>query len=186
MITYNDLYELLRKEKYSETLQPLPKQFLADFSEYLNDKSNLPQIEKESLFLDSLTKTKKQFENAVSIFRELITKRKRKILNLVFVATETGIMKRDHENMLTHEKEIFEKLVKLFEESDKNMAKIMNNVAQKKAENKLIIFKQEIEQFIDHSGNTLGPFKSGELVNIETSIADILVSENKASLIDEE
>ena len=39
MITYNDLYEILRKEKYSETLQPLQQNFIQEFSEYINDKT---------------------------------------------------------------------------------------------------------------------------------------------------
>ena len=32
MISYNDIYEILRKEKYSEVLQQLPKNFIEDFS----------------------------------------------------------------------------------------------------------------------------------------------------------
>ena len=38
MISYNDLYEVLRKEKYSEALQVLPKGFVEDVSEYLSER----------------------------------------------------------------------------------------------------------------------------------------------------
>src|SRR3989344_6074690 len=99
MLSYNDLYEVLRKEKYSELLQILPKNFLLDFCEYLVDKKEQSSKD-DGLFVDSVMKSRKQVENSLAIFKELILRRKKKILNLVFVAAETGIMKRDYEIML--------------------------------------------------------------------------------------
>ncbi|MBU0760272.1 MAG: DNA replication complex GINS family protein [Nanoarchaeota archaeon] len=131
MIGYNELYEILRKEKYSEPLQPLPKKFIQEFKEYL-DENRETGSSKKDLFADSIAKSKKQLENAVSIFRELMLKRKRKLLNLVFVATETGIMKRDYENMLPVEKEVFDSMVKIFEKGDKEVSKILNSTEEKK------------------------------------------------------
>jgi DNA replication initiation complex subunit (GINS family) len=186
MIGYNDLYEILRKEKYSDALQPLPKKFIEEFKEFIQENSPIPSSEKD-LFSAGETKSKKQLENAISIFRELMLKRKRKILNLVFVATETGIMKRDYENMLQVEQEIFEKLVKTFEDGDKEVSKILNNQTQtKQQENKMIIFTQEVEEFMNHQGESIGPFKSGELANISSDIAKILVEGEKANYVDED
>ncbi|MBU1103434.1 MAG: hypothetical protein KJ600_02670 [Nanoarchaeota archaeon] len=184
MIGYNELYEILRKEKYSEPLQPLPKKFIQEFKEYL-DENRETGSSKKDLFADSIAKSKKQLENAVSIFRELMLKRKRKLLNLVFVATETGIMKRDYENMLPVEKEVFDSMVKIFEKGDKEVSKILNNTDEKKQEeNKMIIFKEDIDQFIDHNGNAIGPFKSSSLANLNAEVAKILVSGGKASFVD--
>mgnify|MGYP001569818603 FL=1 len=91
---YNELYEYLRKEKFSDQLQVLPKNFVDDVSNYLKEKRN--QIgDGKDLFSDEMLKLKKQYENAVGIFKEIILRRKKKILNLVFVASETGIMKID-------------------------------------------------------------------------------------------
>lgn len=184
MLSYNDLYETLRKEKYSENLQPLAKNFIQEFSEYVTDKT--PVSQGKDLFSDSAITSKKQLENAISLFKELMLKRKKKILNLVFVATETGIMKRDYENMLDLEKEAFEKLVKTFEESDKEISKILNNKQGKKEKNKMLLFKQDTEQFVDHIGNTIGPFKSGDLANLDSEVANILVSGEKADFVDED
>ncbi len=186
MISYNELYELLRKEKYSETLQLLPKQFISEFKEYLNDKKEIISTD-SNFFSDSVMKTKKQIENAASIFREIMLKRKKKILNLVLVAAETGIMKRDYENMLSNEQEVFDKLVKTFEESDKKISFLLNEKGhEEKEKNKMIIFKEEVEKFVDHSGKTIGPFKPGELANLDSEVASILVAEKKANFVDEE
>ncbi|MFH1802227.1 MAG: hypothetical protein ABH864_02125 [archaeon] len=185
MIGYNELYEILRKEKYSEQLQNLPKKFVEEFKEYLEENKPLSS-NKSDLFSDSIAKSKKQLENAISLFRELMLKRKRKLLNLVFVAAETGIMKRDYENMLKVEKDVFENLVKAFEQGDKEIAKILNGEEAKKTENnKMIIFKEKIDPFVDHAGNTIGPFESGQLANLSTEIAQIFIQGGKAKPVDE-
>jgi len=186
MITYNDIYELLRKEKYSEQLQPLSPKFIEEFSLYISDKTST-QSQKQDLFADSAAKSKKQLENAVSLFKELILRRKKKILNLVFVATETGIMKRDYENMLSLEKQTFDKLTKAFEENDKELNKILNNKSSKEQpKNKIILFTQDTEELIDHEGKTIGPFASGTLANLNADTAKILIEGEKAKLIDED
>lgn len=184
MIGYNELYELLRKEKYSEALQPLPKRFIEEFREYVRENKDLPSTE-ESIFSEATSKSKKQLENALAIFRELMLKRKKKILNLVFVATETGIMKRDYENMLNIEKDVFDRLVKVCEEEDREISRILNDKSNKTEEKKMLLFKEDVEQFIGHTGVPIGPFKSGELVNLDNSIAQILVDSGKARFMDE-
>jgi len=184
MLDYNDIYEILRKEKYSETLQNLPKKFIQEFKEFVRDKKESASASTD-LFSDSILKSKKQLENSISLFKEITLRRKKKLLNLAFVATETGIMKRDFENMLDVEREAFEKLVKSFEDEDKEISKILNGQEDKIEKNKMILFKQDVEQFIDHTGNTIGPFKVGQLANLDNEIVKILVEENKASLVDE-
>jgi DNA replication initiation complex subunit (GINS family) len=187
MLGYNELYEILRKEKYSEALQQLPKKFIENYKEYLNEKGETTQPTAQ-LFSDSIAKSRKELENAISIFRELMLKRKRKILNLVFIATETGIMKRDYENMLPLEKDTFDRMVQTFAEGDKRLNKLLtakkDEIVQKNKKI-LVIFKHDIEQFLDHEGNTIGPFKSGELANLDAGIGEILTSNGKATLIDE-
>ena len=78
MITFNDIDEALRKEKYSEQLQSLPKNFVSEVASYLHEKKSIASKEDNS-FSESIIKTKKQFENAISIFRELMRRRKEKL-----------------------------------------------------------------------------------------------------------
>lgn len=185
MLSYSDIYEILRKEKYSENLQKLSDGFIGDVSDYLKEK-RLESTKDEGLFADSVSKSKKQFENSIALFRELMLRRKKKLLNLVFVAAETGIMKRDYENMLSFEKEVFDKLVKVFEDCDKEVSKHLNGKKGiEEAGFKMIMFNQNVEQFVDMNGNVMGPYSSGELVNLDSKVAEILVSSGKAGWIDE-
>ncbi|MBC8435020.1 hypothetical protein H8D91_00780, partial [archaeon] len=124
MVTYNDLYEYLRKERYSEELQALPKKFLSEVFEYFEEKKKFSDNGGD-MFSDVMIKTKKKLENSMAIFKELITRRKKKILTLAYVASETGISKRDFENLLGFERDLFEEIVKSLEKADKNLNESM-------------------------------------------------------------
>ena len=130
MITYNELYEALRKERYAEQLQPIPKNFIKEFAEYLKDKKNLAD-KKDDDFSDSIIKSKKQFENSIAIFKELMLRRKKKLLDLAFVAIQTGISKRDFENMLAIEKESFDSIIKTLEKEEKKINETLKGIAEK-------------------------------------------------------
>lgn len=185
MLSYNDLYEILRKEKFNDVLQPLQSDFIEQLSAYLNDKKDQSNVD-DSMFQESVLKSKKQYENSIALFKELILRRKRKILNLVFVATETGIMKRDYENMLQFEREMFDSIVKVCESADKSMNRSLQGIKDGiGASNRMVLFNNDVESFMDMNGNAVGPFMTGELANLDSQVAEILVSGGKARFVDE-
>lgn len=186
MITYTEIYEVLRKEKYSDQLQKLPKNFLTEVANYFKEKKKITDKD-ESIFSDTLTKTKKQLDNARSILREIIMLRERKIINLTLVAAKIGISKRDTENMLNHEKELFITITKKIGESEKKLGDLMkgNNNEEKTLKNQLIRFKQDTPEFLDIGNRTIGPFKKGDVANLPKEIMDILIKNNQAVKIDE-
>jgi len=179
------MYEILRKEKYSEGLQLLPKNFGEDFAEYLTERREESSKE-DDLFMENIAKSKKQLENSIALFKELFRVRKKKLLNLVFVATETGLMKRDYENMLTFEREVFDEMVKNFEKFERETGGMIRGKKKKeKYELRMVMFNQDVEQFIDMDGNSVGPFTSGELANLGNKVAEIFVTSGKAGYVDE-
>ena len=186
MITYNDIYEALRKERYSEQLQNLGKNFVKEVSAYLKEKKSISE-KSGDIFSDAISKTKKQFENAISMFKELMLRRKKKLLNLAFVAAETGISKRDYENMLVFEKEVFDEIMKEMEEGDKKLTKLLNGQQEEeKKKNKLVTFLEDTNEFLGLDGEKIGPFKKGDIANLPAEIANILVVDNKAESVEEE
>ncbi len=187
MITYNELYDALRKERYTEQLQALPKSFIKEVGAYLKDKKEIAN-RKDDDFSDTIVKTKKQFENSIAIFKELMLRRKKKILDLAFVAAETGISKRDFENMLMVEKEAFDDIMKALERSDKKINEILKGMEEDgtRSKNKMIVFIEDVEEFLDLEANKMGPFKKGDVANISKEIANILIIDKKAEAISEE
>jgi DNA replication initiation complex subunit (GINS family) len=187
MITYNDLYEAQRKERYSDDLQLLSKTFLSEVSDYFDEKKKFSDDDnKENLFSDMTLKNKKRLENAMALFKELLLRRRKKILNLAFVASETGISKRDFENLLDFEKELFEDIVKSLEKADKNLSNGLIVGKQQESKNALVRFVDSVEEFVDLDGEAIGPFQKGEVANLDKEIVQILVQDKKAEILDED
>jgi len=185
MITYSDIYEAARKERYSEQLQKLSVNFIKDVAEYLKEKKQIAS-KKGDEFSDEILKTKKQLETAITFFKELIRRRKKKILELVLIAAETGISKQDFDNMLTFEKTLFEDLMKCIDSSDKLLNKILNGKNNdEEQKNDLVLFITDVEEFVDLSGEKMGPFEQGQIANIPKEIAKILIEDNKVEAIQE-
>lgn len=184
MITYNDIYEAARKERYSEQLQAIPKNFILEFAKYIKDKKEIASKDTED-FSDVIVKTKKQLENAKTLFDELIRIRRKKILNLVLIASETGISKQDFENMLSMEKELFEGLMDCMDFSKKKLSESLNGINGEPAKNNdLVVFLEDIEEFLGVEGEKMGPFQKGDIANISKEIAKILSESGKAEIIE--
>ncbi len=184
MITYNDIYESARKERYSEQLQKLPKKFIEEVSAYFKEKKEIASRE-ENVFSDVIIKTQKQLENAVTLFKELMLRRRKKILNLVLIAAETGISKQDFDNMLSFEKELFDELMKNINVSDKKLAESLKGESEKLKKYEMVSFKKDVAEFVGMDGQTIGAFEKGQIVNLPPEIAKILVDDGKAEIIGE-
>jgi len=182
MITYNEIYEAARKERYSEKLQPIAKNFIKEVSDYLKEKKDIASKE-DDVFSDVIIKTKKQLENAITLFKELMLRRRKKILNLVLIASETGISKQDFDNMLQIEKDLFEGIMKSVDLSDKKLNEILNGKEENLQKYDLIIFSQNVEELMDLDGKMIGPFEKGQVANVSKDIAKILVDGGKAEVV---
>jgi len=178
MLKYEDLYEILRREKTSDGLQKMSDDFIKSFSEFIHE--NKKAITKNGdFFAEELIRDKKQYENSMVLFKELMLRRKKKLLNLVFIANETGVMKRDFENMLSFEKELFDNLLQSVEQTDKIISMLLMNGYSDKEEINVLIM-EDVESFIGMEGEMIGPFKKGQTAKVERKVADILIGGKKA------
>jgi len=184
MITYNDLYEAFRKEKYSEQLQPLGKKFIQETFEYFEDKKNFLK-KSDDMFSDMMIKNKKKLENAMSSFKGLLRLRKKKILNLSFVASEVGISKKDFDNLLGFEKDLFEEIVRSLEKADKCLNSEMSGKESIEQKHVLVRFLESVPEFLNFEGEEIGPFEKGEVANLEREVIEILEKDKKVEIIEE-
>ncbi len=181
MITYNDIYEAARKERYTEQLQQISKNFVSEVAEYLSEKKQMA-VKEDSEFSEVIFKTKKQLENAITLFKELMLRRRKKILNLVLIAAETGISKQDFENMLDIERELFEEIMKQIDFTDKKLSIMLNGKNSKENKQK-IKFLESVEEFVGLDGETIGPFEKEQTAELPKEIANILIESEKAEKI---
>ncbi|MBW2965996.1 hypothetical protein KY342_02750 [Candidatus Woesearchaeota archaeon] len=116
-ITYETLFELLRREKNREELQKLDNNFFLDVVSYLKDKKSALELPKNDIFAaEERRKAETQLENIKNILKQLYEKREKKIMNMALDMSRTsvGILNSeiiDTSNMLKEEKELFDCLV---------------------------------------------------------------------------
>jgi len=183
MITYKDIYEAARKERYSEQLQPLAKNFIVEVSKYLEEKKET-SLKKDDVFSDVVVKAKKQLENAVILFKELITRRRKKMLSLVLIAAEIGISKQDFDNMLVFEKNLFEDLMRCIDSSDKKLSESLNGKEVVEQKHFLVNFLEDVSDFVGLDGKKMGPYDKGQMVNLPKEIAKILAEDKKLEILE--
>ncbi len=122
VITYETLYELLRREKSREELQKLEENFLQETQKYLQEKGDIIKKAGESLFAnDERRKTQTQIENARRLLKELYHKREQKIVNTALDTNKTGTKIVSTANMLPREKELYKNVLTMLESSKSAM-----------------------------------------------------------------
>ena len=165
-------------------MQNLPKNFISEVSDYLKEKKEISAKE-DDIFSDVIKKNKKQLENAMTLFKELILRRRKKILSLVLIAAETGISRQDFDNMLDFEKSLFEDLMKCIDASDKKLNQSLNGKEERIQKNELIVFKENIKELVGLDGEKMS-FEKGQIANVAQEIAEILIEDGKAERIEGE
>jgi DNA replication initiation complex subunit (GINS family) len=127
-VTYETLYEMLRREKSRDELQTLDAGFLLDVLNYLRDKQGMldDAERKQDLFsLDEREKTQLQLVNIRKIVRELYERREKKIVEMAINKSRTKSNLIDTTTLLTHERYLFDSMVSVL---DGFRASVLHNV----------------------------------------------------------
>jgi DNA replication initiation complex subunit (GINS family) len=202
IITYETLYDILRREKNRTELQELSETYLQDLINYLQKKKEIldSQEKKKSIFTSIETqKTRKQIESIQKIIKELYERRESKIIQSAIISSRTNIETEEKSVMLPEEEDFYETLVKklnyyreniLYQLSNGDPPKVKLNKPKplKKPEKpkktaKTIKFLIDIPKFIGTDLETYGPYKGQEEQDIPNEIADLLIKQQKAEEI---
>lgn len=113
-ITYETLFELLRREKTRDELQKLDATFFSDVVKYVKDKEEFleHQRKKQDLFaVEEMDKAKRQIDNIKKILKEFYEKREKKMIEMALDASKTNSVVIDTSSMLDEEKLFYEKVL---------------------------------------------------------------------------
>ena len=115
-ITYETLFDFLRREKSREELQDLGKTFSQDVVNYLEEKRKILTEDKGTLdtfSAEEKEKTKVQLENIKKILRELYERREKKILSIALYKSREPSTLVNTSVMVEYEGDFFNKTVEL-------------------------------------------------------------------------
>lgn len=200
VVTYETLYEILRREKLRAELQPLDKSFLKDVVKYLSEKQSIldSQMNKVSVFSSSETqKTQKQIDNIKRMIKDLYERRERKIIEQAISSSRLDD-KPDFQGMLYEEKELYKSLISTLNSFRQGV--LLNILSLKepkidekdkpkelktedKPSNKLIRFLHATPQFVGDDMKVYGPFEEEDIAALPLKAADILIKNNRAEII---
>lgn len=201
VITYETLYEILRREKLRAELQPLDKNFFKDVVKYLSEKQNIldSQMKKDSVFSSSSEnqKTQRQIENIKRMIKELYERRERKIIDQALFSSRVG-NKTQYNEMLPEEKALYNGLIVGMNNSRKGVlfnilslkepeilteSKPKELKTENKPHNKLIRFGHATPKFIGDDLKVYGPFEEEDVAALPLKVANILIKNNRAGAI---
>lgn len=114
-LTYEQLFDTLRREKSRDDLQKLEKDFYERVGNFLSSKQDAITAERSSQGIESLSAQRAQIEchNVKKILKEIYERRERKIVTLAMHRTRTEATIIDNDILLPEEKLFFESLVHL-------------------------------------------------------------------------
>jgi len=187
-ISYETLYETLRREKARQELQKLEKTFYKDVSSYIKDKLAVleSQKQKSSIFAQKeIEKTERQLENIKKIIKELYERRELKITQLALSFAKTKNIDEIPE-LLPEERVMFENLVSLLKNTRIHIVEGLFERKPKEIkseETKLVRFIEAVPRFIGEDNNEYGPFEEEYVALLPNKVAELLIKSNRAELL---
>ena len=197
-ITYETLFDLLRREKSRNELQELESDFYEDVKHYLNEKKQ-SMTNKTSSLADK-EKIKIQIKNAKKIIKELYELREKKILLLSInkVKTESSLI--NTANLLEKEKRLYEEtcallrkykdetlslideeIVKISSEEPKESIEPQKESSKKESSgDKKVTMLSNLPKFVGLDKNIYGPYNKGDSYSMPKEIADLLIQKGRA------
>ncbi len=207
VITYETLFELLKRERERSDLQKLDPAFFNDVISYIKDKKKIIEAKSDSVFApEEKKKTERQLENIYKILKELYEKREKKIIQLALDKSRTRSNLIDASALLREEKVFFDAVTDILDsyreailytvmneklpfmkplEEKKPLAEFKSALEVKK-NTKLVRFMYHVPKFVGPELEEYGPFEEEDIANLPIEIADVLVNKGKTEEIKEE
>ena len=190
IITYEVLYDVLRRERIVHELQKLDGNFFNDINKYIKEKKAILEDlkTKASIFAKKeIEKTEKELMNIKKIATEIYEKRESKIMQLALSSAITN-KNQDNGNLLPEERLIFENLIKFLKESRSelltNLLEDKPKVIKSEQESiKTVRILQPIPKFMGDDLNEYGPFEEEYIASLPIKISQLLIKNNKAEEI---
>ena len=210
VITYETLFELLKRERERTDLQKLEPSFFSDTISYIHDKKKIIEAKSDSVFAsDEKKKTERQLDNIYKILKELYERREKKIISLALDKSRTKTNLIDTTALLKEEKILFDALTglldnyrdailytvlnekmpfmqPLIDKKPKEEFKTALELKELKKPTKLVRFTSHVPKFVGPELEEYGPFEEEDIANLPAEIADVLINKSKVEEIKEE
>ncbi len=200
VITYETLYELLRREKSREELQKLSGSFIGDVLTYLSEKQKTYEdaLAKSDVFSLSERETVAlQLLNIKKILKELYDRRERKLLDIALNKSRTNSDIVDTTNMLPTEHVFFTEALNTLSRFRKEVLQQLMEAKKptiiveepptpiELKKTKYVKFLEKVDQIVGDEMELYGPFAQDDQAELPLTLADILIGQGSAQEVAE-
>lgn len=198
--SYEQLFDIVRRERAREELQDLDDDFYAQAAEYTKDLEE--QIRKHDPLDSNADNIRTQLVNSKKLLREVYDRREKKILFLALNKVRTGSNMIDTSAVIESEKPLFENLLDALQKQRELLApsppplkatkatpyepkkpqqkpQQKQDVAPKSGELKIKV-TASVPKFLGANGESHGPYEQGAEVALPERIARILIRKGRA------
>jgi DNA replication initiation complex subunit (GINS family) len=164
-ITFELIRRIQREEQRTQKLTKLPAGFYDNVQQYLEAKRKMKN-----------RKTALELKNAERLVEDIFNRRERKVLNNVLIAARTGIRA---ENMTDEEKEFFNSVLSVV----KGRRSLLPSLKEREKEEdrqSLIIFKEDVPEFVAVDEKSYGPFKKGDIAKLPGENMQLMIKQGVA------
>ncbi len=200
-ITYDVLFDMLKREKQRSELQKCDASFYDDLAAYVQKKADAPA-----------QMALRQQDNVLKIIAEIYERREKKIVLMALDKSRTKSNLVDTSGLLPPEKALFDSLIAFF---DNYRTDILDSICAglpptsvsfssalpasheaslrgtagfslpKSSKTKAVRFICPVPKFVGRDLQEIGPFAEHDIATLPPEIADILIAKGKAAEINE-
>ncbi|MFH0752482.1 MAG: hypothetical protein V1914_02685 [archaeon] len=204
IITYESLYELLRREKYRPELQKLDVGFYENALNYLREKHAIlnSQENRDSIFAScEVEKTRTQLRNIQSILKQIYEKREAKLIQLALFNSRNKASANNESSLLPEEIALFDSLrvvlnqyregilFSLLSNNQQGLPvkkekplKITSEINKDKPDLNRIRILATLPEFVGPDMNVYGPFEENQVTDLPEEISERLIGNNQAEV----
>lgn len=204
IITYESLYELLRREKYRPELQKLDPTFYVNALNYLKEKQAIlgSQESKDSIFaVNEVEKTRTQLRNVQSILKQIYEKREAKLIQLALFSSRNRASTGCESSLLPEEQAIFDSVRDVLSDYREGILfnllssnptelplkkekplKITSEINKDKPDLIKVRILVAMPEFIGPDMQVYGPFDENQVAELPKEISGSLVANKQAEV----
>ena len=183
-ISWEEIRELQRNEKKTETLQRIDEDIFNKLKNYLNEREKIiEEGEKEGSEIgrEMAKRAEVELKKAKSLIEDFIANREKKIMRNAIMSVISGV--EDTTNMTSEEEKLYIGTIRLIREFKENIFKKEREEIKREDINLTIIrFIKDVPKFL-FEGKEYGPFKEEDIANVPKKVGEILINAKKAVII---
>ncbi len=184
-ISWEEIRELQRNERNSETLQKVDEDIFERLKNYLNERERIieeGEREGSEIGKEMAKRAEMELRKARSLIDDFMASREKKIMKNAIRSVISNF--EDTTNMTKEEERLYKGVIRLLKDFKEDIFKNEDKGEIKKENENLMLvrFIKDVPKFL-FEDKEYGPFKEEDMANLPKKVGEILINAKKAVIV---